>query len=301
MIQKKLSKRASLIILHFIIFIWGFTAILREFIEMNSIGLTFNRMLIAYLFLAILKTSNNISSKDKIKLLLTGLIIAIHWISFFESIKISNVSLAVSCLSTTALFTAIIDPLIKKKKIKKHEIFLSFFVIIGILIISISPDLNNYNQSSLSIKTQGILLSILSAFCASLFTSLNSIFINNGNSSYTITKYEMLGGTIFCFIYMILRNDLNTSVLPTYHDLPFIMILSIVCTAFAYLVSVEIMKKIKPFTMNISVNLEPIYAMILAIIIFKNQEIMSSGFYIGAIIIIVSILLNTIFKKHLNK
>ena len=298
MIQKDLSRKSSLIILHVIVFIWGFTGILGELINMHSLGLVFNRMLIAYLFLALVVKNDVVSLKNKKKFFITGLIIAIHWICFFEAIKIYNVSLAVTCLSTTALFTAIIDPIINRVKIKKHELFLSIFVIIGIIMIYASPDLKNNNETINSLKNQAILLSILSAFCASIFTSLNSIFIKNGNSAYTITKYEMLGGTIFCFIYMFLKKDLNINIIPTYHDLPYILILSILCTAFAYLISVEIMKKIKPFTMNISVNLEPIYAIILALIIFPKNEKMSFLFYLGGFIIILSIIINSILKKH---
>ncbi len=297
----QLSKTKSLIALHIIIFIWGFTGILGELIEMSSIPLVFNRMFIAFLILIIFQflffKTKKISKKNKIFFLGTGVLIAIHWIFFFESIKVSNVSLGVTCLSTTAFFTSIIDPIFKKKKIKLYEIFLSFFVIIGILIIFIADE----EVMSKSEKEKGILLSILSAIFASIFTSINSIFIEKGNSSFQITKYEMIGGSIFTFLYLLIQNEVNEKVIPKGNDIYFILLLSIICTALAYLISVEIMKKIKPFTMNISVNMEPIYAVILAIIIFKDQEIMSSSFYLGAIIIIISILLNTIFKKHLNK
>ena len=111
----------------------------------------------------------------------------------------------------------------------------------------------------------------------------------------------MIGGATFTFLYLILKNEVNIELIPKENDIIYIIVLAVACTSFAYLISVEIMKKIKPFTMNISVNLEPIYAMILAIIIFREKEIMSIGFYIGALIIIISIFLNTIFKKHLNK
>ena len=111
----------------------------------------------------------------------------------------------------------------------------------------------------------------------------------------------MLGGSIFCFIYMFLKNDLNIDIIPTYNDLPYIMILSVICTAFAYLISVEIMKRIQPFTMNISVNLEPIYAIILALIIFPKEEKMSLLFYVGGLVIFISILINSILKKYYRK
>ena len=296
----QLSKKKSLIILHIIIFIWGFTGILGKLIQMSSIPLVFNRMIIAFISLIIfeffLLNKKEISLKNKMYFFGTGILISIHWVLFFEAINIYNVSLAVTCLSTTAFFTSIIDPIFKKNKIQTHEILLSFFVIIGILIISSYPEESNSN-----FREKAIFLSILSALFASIFTSINSIFIEKGNSSFHITKYEMIGGATFTFLYLIIKNQVNTELIPKGNDLIYIIILAVICTSLAYLISVEIMKKIKPFTMNISVNLEPIYAVILAIIIFKEREIMSNGFYIGALIIIFSIILNTIFKKHLNK
>lgn len=296
----QLSKNQSLIILHFVIFIWGFTGILGELIEMSSIPLVFNRMFIASLSLIVFQffflKQHTINLTNKLSFLGTGILIAIHWILFFEAINIYNVSLAVTCLSTTAFFTSIIDPIFKKKKIKTYEIFLSFLVIIGILIISTSPE-----EVNSKFREKAILLSILSAMFASIFTSINSIFIEKGNSAFYITKYEMIGGAIFTFFYLLAKNQINEKLIPQGNDLFYIIILAVVCTSFAYLISVEIMKKIKPFTMNISVNLEPIYAIILAIIIFKDSEIMSTGFYVGGCIIFVSIFLNTIFKKHLEK
>lgn len=296
----QLSKKQSLIILHIIIFIWGFTGILGELIQISSIPLVFNRMIIAFLSLIIFEffflNKEKVTLKNKIYFFGTGILISIHWVLFFEAINIYNVSLAVTCLSTTAFFTSIIDPVLKKKKIKAHEILLSFFVVIGILIIFTSPE-----EINLKFREKAIFLSVLSAMFASIFTSLNSIFIEQGNTSFQITKYEMIGGAIFTFLYLTFKNQVNLELIPKGNDIIYIIILAIICTSLAYLISVEIMKKVKPFTMNISVNLEPIYAMILAIIIFKDQEIMSTGFYIGASIIIVSIILNTIFKKHLNK
>jgi len=322
----QLSKKNSLIILHVIIFIWGFTGILGELIQMGSIPLVINRMIIAFLSLVLFEffffRKKNLSFKNKLYFFGTGILISIHWVLFFEAINIYNVSLAVTCLSTTAFFTSFIDPIIKKNKIKIHEILLSFFVIIGIIIIFYSPE--NVN---LEYRKKAIILSVFSAMFASIFTSLNSIFIQKGHSSFQITKYEMIGGAIFTFIYwlvkkakslfevteninieketlelyLIIKNQINTDLIPKGNDIIYILILSIICTSIAYLISVEIMKKIKPFTMNISVNMEPIYAMILAIIIFKEQEIMSIGFYLGALIIIISIYLNTIFKRNQNK
>ena len=294
------TNKQSLLILHLIIFVWGFTGILGELIIMESIPLVFNRMLIAfislYCFRLFFLKKKYISVIDKIKFAATGVLISIHWVFFFEAINIYNVSLAVTCLSSTSFFTSIIDPILKGKKIKAHEIILSLLVIFGILIIFISPE-----KTNMDFRNKAILLAVVSAFFASVFTTINSIFINKGHSSFYITKYEMLGGSIFTLLYLFLDKNIDSNIIPKGSDILYLMILGIVCTSLAYLISVEIMKKIKPFTMNISVNLEPIYAIILAILFFKDQEIMSVGFYIGGFIIIISIILNSFFKKHLKK
>lgn len=295
----KLSKKQSLIVLHIIIFVWGFTGILGELINMQSIPLVFNRMILAFFSLAIFELffvkNKNVSNKNKLYFFGTGILISIHWIFFFEAINIYNVSLAVTCLSTTSFFTSFIDPIFKKNKIKIHEILLSFFVIIGVLIIFFSPEDLNFK-----IREKAIFFSVLSAMFASIFTSLNSIYIERGNSSFQITKYEMIGGATFTLFYLFINKQIDLNLIPKGNDIIYILILSVVCTSIAYLISVDIMKKIKPFTMNISVNLEPIYAMILAIIFFNDKEIMSIGFYVGASIIIISIYLNSYIKKKLK-
>jgi len=287
-----LSKNKSLILLHIVILIWGFTGILGKLINLNSDAIVWNRMSIAFIILFFVKkvTSKNlkIQLKDFLIYCTIGLLIAIHWISFFEAIKLSTVSLALICLSSISLFTAILEPLVQKRKILLYEIMLSMLVIIGIIIVF------NYE----SMYSTAIFLSILSSFFAALFTVLNHQLINNGHNSMTITIWEMFGGAICISIYMLLNNNFNSSILPHGIDILYIIILSIVCTAFAFYVGIEVMKKITPFTVNLSVNIEPIYSIILAVIIFGEEEKMSNGFYLGSIIIILSILLNTIIKDR---
>ena len=287
-----LSKNNSIILLHIIIVIWGFTGILGKLITLESYAIVLNRMLFSFIALFLIKQLFYKSLKNSLKEILTygfiGLLIAIHWISFFEAIKQSTVSLALICLSSISLFTAIIEPLVQGRKVRLYEVMLSLFVIIGIAIVF------NYE----TMYSTAIILSIISAFFAALFTVFNHKLINNHHHALTITTWEMLGGSIFVAIYMLINNKINLSIIPQGSDIIYILILSIICTAFAFYASIEIMKKITPFTVNLSVNLEPIYSIILAIMIFGEEEKMSNQFYIGSIIIIGSIVLNTIIKHY---
>ena len=160
-------------------------------------------------------------------------------------------------------------------------------MIVGIAIVF------NYEHA----YSKAIFLSVLAAFFGALFTVLNHKLIQNGHKSMIITTWEMFGGGVLTTIYLLFNNQFNLSIIPIGIDVVYILILALVCTAFAFSISVEVMKKITPFTVNLSVNLEPIYAIILAIIFFGKEEKMSNEFYVGALIILTSILINTIIKQ----
>ena len=144
---------------------------------------------------------------------------------------------------------------------------------------------------------QAVLLAIISAFFGALFTVLNHKLIKTGHKSMIITSWEMFGGVLLISMYLLFKKDLNMEIIPNGLDIIYILILSIICTAFAFSASIEVMKKITPFTVNLSVNLEPIYAIILALLIFGENEKMSIEFYFGATIILASILINTVIKR----
>ena len=282
-----LSKNHSLILLHIIIIIWGFTGVLGKLIDLNSNAIVWNRMIIAFFSLLIINYKYlKVSLLNFVKYILIGFLIAIHWITFFESIKLSTVSLALICLSSISLFTALLEPVIQKRNIKFYEIILSLLVILGIAII--------FNYETLYYKA--IFLSVLSAFFAALFTVLNHKLIQKKHHAMTMTTWEMFGGSTLITLYLLLTQQFNNSIFPQGIDVLYILILALICTAFAFYASIEVMKKITPFTVNLSVNLEPIYAIILAIFIFGEEEHMSYEFYIGAFIIFVSILINSIVK-----
>lgn len=275
--------------------IFGLTGILGKLISINSYLLVWYRVLIAVMgiscYFLIIKTSIKVTKKQLISLLLVGVIIAAHWVTFFEAIKQSTVSVALVCLSSSTLFTSLLEPLYFKRKVYFYEIIFGVFIIIGLYCI-FSFEMTH---------SIGILLSIVSALLASWFTVINGKMIKQV-SSKVISYYELIGAVLVLSVFLIFSKGFNIDawIMPI-TDIKWILILGLVCTAFAFILSVEVMKKIPPFTVTMSVNLEPIYSIILAIIIWPDSERMSNGFYLGASIVLITIFLNAIVKRRMKK
>lgn len=278
--------------LHITVLIFGFTGVLGKLIETGSYLLVWYRVGIALAALLgyFLLTKHSLKVEKKLlgKILFVGVIIAVHWVTFFEAIKQSNVSVALVCFSSSTLFTSLIEPLYFKRKIKPYELLFGLLIIIGLYFIF-----------SFEFKyITGMILSVFSAALASWFTVLNGMLIKKSNSK-TISFYELLGAFGIVTIYLLATKGVNFSI-PT-ADIKWLLILGVICTAFAFMLSVEVMKKISPYTVTISVNLEPIYSIILALIIWPETETMTLGFYLGTSIVIITIFLNAYFKKRAEK
>jgi len=284
----------ALLLLHFIVLIFGFTGILGKLISINSQPLVWYRMLIASVCLAIYLKIRAKSFKIKragfIQTTLTGVVIAAHWVTFFESIKQSNVSIALAALSTASMFTAILEPLFFKRKFQPYEILLGLLIIMGLYFIFQFETENSI----------GIVIGIISAFLASLFTVINGTLIKKYDSS-RISFYELSGGTVALTIYLLLSEHPFPNFQLSIQDTSWILLLAIFATAFAFVASVEVMKELSPFTVSLSINLEPIYGIILAYFIFGDEEKMSLGFYLGASCIISSLFINSYLKKRLKR
>lgn len=285
------NKLKNYLLLHVIVFIWGFTAILGALITLEAIPLVFFRMGLAVLFIFIYfistKKSFILDKKGILKFLITGIIIAVHWIFFFKAIKVSNVSVALVTMSTGAFFASLIEPIFFRRKIKLLEIVLGLCVIIGLYII-----FNFESRYQL-----GILYALISAFLSALFAVLNGLFVKKYDPN-TISFYQLFFGTVAVAFYLIFSNGFTI----TFFDLPkmdwvYLAILSSVCTAYAFIVSVKVMKYLSPYTVMLTINLEPIYAIILALFIFGDKEKMNPAFYLGAFIVIGVVLLNGIIKN----
>jgi drug/metabolite transporter (DMT)-like permease len=278
--------------LHFLVFIAGFTAILGELISIGSIALVWYRMSIAavlmLLYILISKAHYRIPFKDFLKFFFAGIIIALHWITFFESINQANVSIALSMFSTGAFFGSLIEPIIFKRRVIWYEIVFGIIVVIGVSIITQSE----YKYIN------GILLGISAAFLSSWFAVLNGKFLEK-HSATIISFYEFISGVFCISIYMLLFTDGFTKdfFILSNNDWLYLFILASICTAYAFIASVYIMKFISPFTVILTYNLEPIYGIIIALILFPETEKMTIQFYFGAILIIGVVLLNGILKN----
>jgi len=285
--------------LHAVILVWGFTGILGKVITVSSTSIVWYRTFLAFLALAlyliIRKQSFKIPQKTFWQYLGVGVIVALHWVFFFEALKVSTVSVTLVTLSSATLFTAILEPLIYRKKIVIYEMLFGLVVIAGLLMI-----FNYETQYQL-----GIIYSLISAFLVSLFTTINGIFVAKKGSPTLITMYEMLGSAVIITLFFAATGSLNLETLSLMNngtetfwaDLFYLLILSIVCTAIAFVVSVDVMKRLSPYTVTISVNMEPVYAIILALIFFGESEKMSMGFYFGSALIMATIFGNGIMKK----
>ncbi len=270
--------------MHTAIVLWGFTAILGKVITLDEGLLVWYRMLLTSIATGIfLYSTGNLILLPRKQLIQTGgigLLITLHWITFYGAIKASNVSIAISCFSSVALFTAIIDPLIHRRKPRIPEILTGMAVIAGIYII--------FSVQKFYLK--GILLSLASAFLASVFTILNKK-ISHAISPGLITFYELLTGFILLSILLPVWFLINGSQfqLPGSADLLYLIILSVICTTFAMTISLYALQKVDAFTMNLSLNLEPLYSIILAILLFNEHESLGLEFYVGSGIILLSV------------
>lgn len=283
------------LILNLTVFIWGFTAILGDEIKLDANKIVFFRTAIAFISLFILgffiRTKNGLNFRQVLPLILTGAIVGLHWFTFFHSIKISNVSIAVVCLSSATLFTAILEPIIFSRKFLSSEFFLSFAIILGISLII------GFESKYIA----GILVGLSSAFCASLFNVLNGKYVKTV-STFEITKYEMLGGFMLMFVVLLVSGKIDHQLMHvTQQDWIYLLILGLICTTAAFLVCVWLMKFLSPFTVSMSLNMEPIYSILIVLILgwFRGEtpEKMSAGFYIGTVIILGSIFINAYLKR----
>ena len=263
---------------------------------LSTSEVVFWRMLIAWttllLYLLIKKQRIIVSKKTLFKLLGNGVLIAFHWYCFFEAIALSNVSIALVFMSTTAFFTSFAEWVVYRKGIDYKELFTGLLVITGISIIVNDLNLENHPD-----YFKAILLALISAFLAAFFSVINSVLVKE-NDSAIISFYELMGGFWVISILFYINGEIVLEQLSLNSlQLFWLMILGIVCTSFAFLLGVYVMKFIKPYTVNLSVNLEPIYAIIFALLIFKNSELMNLNFYLGSMIVVGSILINAFFKK----
>jgi drug/metabolite transporter (DMT)-like permease len=279
--------------LHLLVFIAGFTAILGELITIGSLELVWYRMAIAgVLMLIYIKVANiniKITRTAFWQFSAAGVIIALHWITFFEAINQANVSIALAMFSSGAFFASFIEPIFFKRRILAYEILFGIVVIIGVFLIT-SSEMKFIN---------GIVLGLLSALFSTLFAVINGRFIERNNAT-VISFYEFISGVIFLTVFILLSGTKFDSEFFTLSssDWIYIIILASVCTAYAFIGAIEVMRYISPFTVILSYNLEPVYGIALALFLFPETEQMSPQFYIGAVLVITTVLFDTVLKNY---
>ena len=275
--------------LHLSVLLAGCTGVFGKLITLNEFMLVWYRLLFAvmlfYVVLRIFGSFKKVSRKDILKIGLVGTLLALHWVFFYASIKFSNVSIGVVCLSLMSFFTAIFEPMINRRRISCKEIAFSLIAVAGIVLIF---------HFDTRYRT-GVILGIISSALASMFTIINKK-VSVNYSSGTMLLYEMGGGFIGLTILMPLYSYyFNTDfVIPGTTDLCYLLALASVCTVCLYILQIQVLKVISAFTVNLSYNLEPIYSIILAMILFDEGHFLNRSFYIGLLLILFSVVLQSI-------
>ena len=278
--------------LHLIVFIWGFTAVLGDLITVREASLVWYRMLLAGIFLLLYLLFSGkkfvLPLKAVVSLTLVGFLIAIHWIYFFKAINISNVSITLAMFSLGAFFASILEPLFYKRRMLWYEVFFGLIIIGGLFMIM-----------QVEIRyLEGILCALFSVFVGVLFTLWNGKLIQQYDSS-VITLYEFFAGFLFVSCYLLYTDKFDTAFFAvSTRDWVLILILASVCTAYAFTASVGVMKKLSPYTVMLTTNMEPVYGIFLAYMILGEDEKMSTPFYIGSFIILCTVVLNGIIKHR---
>lgn len=282
-------------LLHIIVFIWGFSPVLGRFINTDAFQLVWFRILITvgvmFLYLKFTKQDMKISSKHFWQLSGIGIIIMIHWLMFYGAIKESNISVTMVAFSTGTLFSSIIEPILYKRSIRFYEVIIGLIIIGAIALI-------------FSIETQywlGILLGIGAAFTSSLFGVFNGIMSHKLRSG-VISFYELSAALIGLTLFLAINCNFKVSFFVLDNSsIVGLILLSLVCTVFPFIASVDLAKYISPYTIVLTVNLETVYGIIWAILFYNENKEVKPTFYIGVLIILLAIFLNSYLKGMSDK
>ena len=289
------SNLKSYLLLHLIVFIWGFTAVLGELISVREAALVWYRMGLAGIFLLIyaliVKKPLKLPMKEAAKIIFVGFLIAIHWIFFFRAINISNVSITLAMFSMGAFFASILEPIVYKRRMLWYEVVFGLVIICGLFIIM---------QVEIH-YLEGILTALFSVLVGVIFTLFNGKLIKN-HDSVVIATYEFFAGFAFVTVYLLIAGKF----VPGFFDVGakdwfYIIILSSICTAYAFTAAVAVMRELSPYTVMLTTNLEPVYGIFLAFFIIGESEQMSVPFYIGSVVILITVILNGIVKNRADK
>jgi drug/metabolite transporter (DMT)-like permease len=289
------DRLSNLIHLHFIVFIYGFTAILGKLISIDSLPLVWYRMGLASIFiLAYIRFSKftlRVSTKTLLWFTFAGIVVALHWLTFFLAIKVSTVSVALAMMSTGAFFAAIIEPMVYKRKIVGYELLLGLLVILGLyLIFRVETD-----------YVYGMIIALISSFLVAVFSIVNAQLVKENRPS-VISFYELGIGTLFLTLLLSVTGGFTSEFFRLeVADWWYLIVLSLVCTSYAFIASVKIMRVLTAYTVMLTNNLEPVYGILLALVFFGSEEKMNPLFYVGAMVILATVITNGILKHRTSK
>jgi drug/metabolite transporter (DMT)-like permease len=275
--------------LHAAVFLAGFTGVLGRLIELNEGWLVWYRMLLSSLLLLLIflirKQSILIERKYLVQCVGIGALIALHWVFFYGSIKYANVSIALVCFAATGSFTAFLEPLLHRRRLDMVEVMLGLLVLLGIYLIF---------HFDVHYKT-GILLGVAAAFLSALFPIFNKRLIQHIPAA-NLTLYELGGGWLMLSLLLPLYLKFSPAEkhIPSLNDWFWLLMLAFFCTVLAFQLSVNALKKISPFTANLTYNLEPVYGILLAFLLYNENKDLGKGFYWGILLIIASVLIQTV-------
>lgn len=288
--------KKALLQMHLAVLLWGFTGVLGRAITLDAPVLVWYRMLLTALFMAVIlfyrKQWVTIAKKDFKQLVLVGCLMAIHWVAFYGSIKLANASIALVCLSTASIFTTLTDALLHKKKPDTREILIGMLAIIGIAIMYAVPTRQSSSVTVFPNRDLGIISGVIAAILSSVFTVLNKR-IAAKYPARTMVFYEMSTGWVLISLLLPILSFYSPQMrfVPSFWDFVWLVILSLCCTVWAQSLALNALKHISSFTSTLSVNLEPIYGVLLAFFIFKENQELNWGFYAGLLLITFSVLL----------
>ncbi|WP_247236843.1 DMT family transporter [Telluribacter sp. SYSU D00476] len=284
--------------LHFLVLIWGFTAILGLLISVSPTVLVLYRTVLAAVGLAavllIRKKKFRIPASDAVRMLLVGFLLSLHWILFFASARIATASVCLAGMSTASLWTSLVEPAINRQRIRPVEVGLGLVAVAGLYIVF------RFEFD----HALGLILALGSAFLASLFTVFNSRLVRR-HDAFVITFYEMIGASVCSLVFVLLFHSMGwnqgISLWPKGTDWLWILILAWVCTVYAYSMGTHLMKQFSAYMVNLTVNLEPVYGIALAFLVFGEKERMTTGFYVGTLVILLAVISYPVLIKWQSK
>ena len=284
------DKLKSTLHFHLIVFIFGFTAILGKLISIGAVSLVWYRMVLATavvaLFMGIRRISFALSTKQLYIMLICGVLIALHWVFFFHAAKLSNVSVTLSVMSAGALVTALVEPIFYKRSFIWYEIVLGLIVVIALGLIMQTE----YHY------IEGIMFAFFAILLSVAFTLINGKAIHKSDAR-VMSVYQLGAGAICMSVIILMQGKFTVEFFSISNtDILWISILAIVCTAYAFVVSIAVMRHLTPFSLMLAINMEPVYGIILGVLIFGSDEKMSLTFYIGTLLILLSVLTNGFLK-----